>query len=434
MTKYLLSLLCFGISVVLITTACRTRASYQQQQTVPTNTSHNQPAVQAKPVVPAAPKAKALPRIEGEPAVRILLQHAPRVQVQLLRSGTSANASFAAQTYEFSLSNGQIISAGRSLGTRVVIDCLQGAATFSLGKRRYGGDVVLEVVDKRIALSERVSLEGLLPGILHAEVSPTWHFEALKAQAVAARTYITHQWLRRHDQAWHLAAAETVDLAYHGFIAKPTKRLQLAISQTRGDCLWYQGLPLPAFFSASSGGHTASLLEVWPDRRSADGVVNPSPALQAVPDEWAQKGAERLRRPELWQWRYQKDLAGVSWKIRSAAKAEGVALNFQALRDVQVKTRSTSGRAQMVSLIPNSGPAVEIRAADIRRWLGGHSIRSTLWTNVYVSNGNLNIEGRGFGHGVGMAQASALAMAEAGVLAPAILTFFYRGAQLRRMW
>ena len=92
-----------------------------------------------------------------------------------------------------------------------------------------------------------------------------------------------------------------------------------------------------------------------------------------------------------------------------------------------------SGRARRVHL-RHGGRETAISAHGLRMALGPGVVRSTLWDQCLLENGELRISGRGYGHGVGLPQASAWAMAREGQLAPAILQTYYAGAALRRRW
>jgi len=151
-----------------------------------------------------------------------------------------------------------------------------GGASFTLrdgagGRRSYAGDLVLVRHQGRLAVVEELPMERYLHGVIEKEVEPDWPLEALKAQAVAARSYATSKWMERHDQPWQLDASEQVDMAYAGYVARPHVRLSTAVEQTRGNLLWFAEQPLPAFFHAASGGHLADIRHVWPRRRCADG-------------------------------------------------------------------------------------------------------------------------------------------------------------------
>ena len=146
------------------------------------------------------------------------------------------------------------------------------APSFSLpGTERttYGGDVVIKVVNGQLAICERIPLEDFLPGVLVKEMGGSWPLEALKAQAVAARSYIASQYLRRHDKDLAFGRRRTgrsrlcrIYRANRTLICKPHCVRPAVI------CWFTGGLPLTAWFHSCSGGRTADKNEAFPIAQS----------------------------------------------------------------------------------------------------------------------------------------------------------------------
>ena len=409
-----------------------------QQQEPPSQTP------QAVAPKPQRPQPKQLPPLRSEPQLDVLLLLGGTQQsLTLLKGASVAGRQLPPGTYRVGIQSGQVVIS--SLGVRSAGDLLidlpnhSAAPTFTLPGRaqQYGGDLVVKVVNGKVAICERIGMEAFLPGVLVKEMGGSWPLEALKAQAVAARSYIASQYLRRHDKDWHLAAAERVDLAYAGFIARPHVNLQTALRQTRGDLLVFRGLPLTAWFHSCSGGRTADKREAFPSRMAADGVTDPAPAMPSVRDLWAAKGAVGLNRPRVLQWTFSIPGDALSWRIRKNALAEQKRLGLGSIQRIDILSRHASGRAHQLAVShdgPEGGGRWLIDAYQFRLWAGSHDVRSTWWTELRSANGTIFFAGKGFGHGVGMSQISAWAMAQEGLLASRILKHFYPGAQLVRRW
>jgi len=383
------------------------------------------------PAARPAPRPRKLPPLRSEPRLRVLVAHARRCRVQLLAPAEGGDRRWPAVALDVGVRDGRLVVGGRDAGRDTVLEfAAAGRANFRVepggGRRRFAGNCHLAVVDGKVAVMEVLPLERFLAGTLVKEVGDRWPLEALKAQAVAARSYAASQYLAHHDASWHLQATEVVDMAYAGHVGDVHARLRTALEQTRGDLLLYGGLPLPAFFHSCSGGRTESMANIWPERRSADGVTDPSPVMPSVADPWADDGARIYASPTVYRWRAEVSLAEV---------AAAVGANRVRVEEVRIDRRfADSGRVAELLVVLADGKPRRIAGHDLRMATNPREVRSTLWDSCRVSGRRLVIEGRGFGHGVGMSQVSALAMARDGSLAPAILTHFYPGAKLARRW
>lgn len=253
----------------------------------------------------------------------------------------------------------------------------------------------------------RLSINEYLAGVLLAEMGPSFSMEALKAQAVVARTYML-RWAEsggRHNrctictdhtccQAWK--SAETY-LSEGGTNAGLTK-VRKAISETDGMVLRYDGRLIDATYFSCSGGSTEDAVAVWgtdvPYLRST-----PSPGEEDAPPY-----------------------------------SDTVCFTPQELMDAL--DRSLSGVPETWFGLPSytAGGGVDqieicgmvYEGKSLRSLLG---LRSTAFT-VMVEDGMINIETRGFGHRVGMSQYGADAMAEKGADYQEILCHYYNGVTL----
>ena len=439
-----------ALAAMIVLTACQLRPGRGGDEPSRGGSSQSPAVVRQDPrstptPAPAVKQPRVVPPLNGEPLLDVLLQRSDRLYLTLLTAAQVDDRRLAPGRYLLEVRPEGIVIAALGLrrSKEMLIDLVNqtSAPSFSLqqGERSvsYGGDVVVKLVEGRLALCERLGIEDFLPGVLVKEMGASWPLEALKAQAVAARSYISSQYLRRYDQPWHLAAAERVDLAYAGFIRNPHSHLATALRQTRGDIMMFGGLPLTAWFHSCSGGRTAGKSEAFPTRMAADDVTDPAPAMPSVDDPWALKGATGLKRMTVYDWQFSIDGKGLSWRIRQHAAEEGKALALGTISTIEIVSRHPSGRANQL-LVLHDGALDQgrwkIDAYQFRLWAGSHQIRSTWWTSLSAANGSLHFTGRGFGHGVGMSQISAWAMAQEGILAGQILRHFYPGATLVRRW
>ena len=388
------------LSTALVIWGCQLRPG--RGGTSPQVTAQPQAARSTAPSTPQAtapvqqqPQKRQLPPLRSEPLLDVLLQRGgARHTLKLLGPARVNGRSIPAGQHTVEIQSGSIAIPGQGIRQtgELVLDLLNQptAPSFSLGTERktYGGDVVIKVVNGQLAICERIPLEDFLPGVLVKEMGGSWPLEALKAQAVAARSYIASQYLRRHDKPWHLAAAERVDLAYAGFIAKPHVNLQTSLAQTRGDLLVYRGLPLTAWFHSCSGGRTADKNEAFSTRKAADGVTDPAPAMPSVRDMWAAKGALGLGRLEVLQWKLEIAGDALSWRIRQNALAEQKRIALGSIQRIEILSHHASGRAHKLAVMHSGAEGRGrwiIDAYQFRLWAGSHDLRSTWWTELSLA-------------------------------------------------
>lgn len=389
------------------------------------------PAVTARPPSPPpAPAVRTLPTITAEPSVGVLLARAASVEVQLLRPGRDGGGrAWPAGTMAAAVSGGRLLVAGQAIpGGELRLDFPPGAPGYRHGQRELAGALRLRLERDRVLLIEQEGLETYLTGVLAKEVQSTWPLEALKAQAVAARSYAAARYLTRHDQPWQLDASEQVDMAYAGHVAQVHPNLATALAQTRGQLLWYREQPLPAFFHAASGGHGEAVDAVWPERRTPDGKHELIAAMPAVRDPWDAAG-RAVAAQRLGPWKASLPLDELRRLLVAAGQRDPGAIRAVRL----VGKDPTSGRARQVRIDGASG-AIELSGHQLRMALGSQRIRSTLWRDFRLDAGQLIVQGHGYGHGVGLPQASAWAMAKAGRPAGEMLRLYYPGAALVRRW
>jgi stage II sporulation protein D len=273
------------------------------------------------------------------------------------------------------------------------------------GLRVRGGVEVHRAAAGLLVVND-VPLEDYVLGTLGREVYPGWDPEALKAQAVACRTYALYRAARRGESPWQLEAG-TQGQVYGGADAEwPQGRS--AVQDTRGQWLAFGGEPILAAFHSASGGLTASSEEVW---------GRPLPYLVSVAVEGEEESPDTYWRSPLSSTTITRALAPLGVRVGPL-----VALG--------VVDRSPSGRARTLRVRGRDGE-VQIEARALREALGAQVIRSTLFEVREAPEGFLFV-GSGHGHGVGMSQWGAQVMAQRGASYRDILTAFYPGAELRR--
>jgi stage II sporulation protein D len=244
----------------------------------------------------------------------------------------------------------------------------------------------------QVQVINEVTLEEYIAGVLPAEMDQEWPLEALKAQAVAARTYAAWEIARaRHPHRTRGQADPGYDVddtvqfqAYSGVPEHPLPATAQALAETRGQLLTTaDGAPIRAYFHADSGGHTEDAVNVMPEV--------PAPYCLGKEEVY-----DLSKAPPPWVKRVSLAAAATALEAEHLLPA-GTAL---AKAEVEESTRFPSGRARTVLLTSHEGATREVSAIDLRFAL---ALKSTLF-HVAVDGTDLVFEGRGSGHGVGMSQ------------------------------
>lgn len=149
----------------------------------------------------------------------------------------------------------------------------------------YRGTLRIHRVSSTLSVVNRVGIELYLRGVVPSEIPSSWHAEALKAQAIAARSYAI---ATRSTSGIYDMHSDTRSQMYLG-IEHEEPATNAAVSATSGKAAKYNGSVIPAFFSSTSGGRTAAIEDVWGSP--------PRPYLQSVADPY--ESSPYSRWPEL---------------------------------------------------------------------------------------------------------------------------------------
>jgi len=353
------------------------------------------------------------------------------------RLGTvAAGASLAARTSggRVSLHGGGVSAAGR----RLLLRSTRGAAGFVVapaGGRRatYAGALELRSSGRGLDIVEHVDLEDYIAGVVYAEMPRTFPREAMRAQAIAARTYALFH-LGDHQ-------AEDADLcgrvhcqAYGGRPPVDSAAAQAARA-TAGQVLTWNGLLVDALYHSACGGETACAWEAFSGKLL--------PYLAGADDRmWSSGGAAAYCA-------YDHD---VTWsRTFSRSQAAGLvaknlgtvlgdpALSVGGLESLTADARTAGGRLRWLEVDTTRG-SHRVRGDSIR-WLFGRGyagldgLPSTAFALSAARDGAgavraYDFEGRGRGHGVGLCQWGARGRALNGQTAGEMLAAYYPGATL----
>ena len=286
-----------------------------------------------------------------------------------------------------------------------------------------------------LTLVNEVPLESYLRGVLPEEIGqpPDSDYEAVKAQAVAARSYTLSYLGRRAPLGFDLWAS--VEDQVYGGTARENEQSNRALRATAGEVLLSEGTPIRALYSSACGGRTSNVEDVWPWPWT--------PYLRSVRDAEGPGEPSYCARSSNYRWREEWDAETFMATIRKFGPPEGAPAAVLAgeLQDVRVGARSRSGRVREVIVATTRGEW--ILRGDRTRWSfrrpGGDAVLRSSFLKVGVlrdpSGKPLAVvaTGAGNGHGIGLCQWGAMGMARAGKSYKEILSHYYKDTNLIHM-
>ncbi len=272
-----------------------------------------------------------------------------------------------------------------------------GAGIIQVNGVRVRGDVVVLFGKTQLAAVNVLPLEDYLVGVLGSEMPKSFPPEALKAQAVAARTYALNKKLEQYGQPYHLGSS-VISQVYKGLDVEDP-RTREAVESTRGQVMTFQLQPIEAYFHASCGGRTETGL---------DALGRDLPYLQAVDCPCGRLATSH----------WTLNLKPADLKPLGAAKGGAI----------KVQGRSSTGRARRVEVGTRSMDAVTFRERI------GYMKLKSLNFEIEKSRDGWTLEGSGFGHGAGMCQWGARVYAEKGWDYRKILQHYYPGTELQTLY
>jgi stage II sporulation protein D len=274
--------------------------------------------------------------------------------------------------------------------------------------RKYRGIVEISPVDKGVLVVNELPLEDYLLGLINCEISSQWPMEAIKAQAVVARSYAVYQIEARKDAVYHLEST-VMDQVYEGSDIEDSRAAR-GVKETAGEVLTYENKVIQAFYHSSCGGHTEASENVWgvslPYLKGVDCVY----CLLAPSAKWEQILPLK--------------------KIESLLKSNGYQVN--GLQDIKAGKKNGSGRVTDLTLLSAKG-SLTISAVNLRKAIGYSVVKSTNF-EVTTTGDNARFIGTGYGHGVGLCQWGAKQRASDGFDYREILSYYYPGTRLEKIY
>ena len=264
-----------------------------------------------------------------------------------------------------------------------------------IGYARYKGNIEVWQGDESLYLVSEMPLEEYIEGVVAAEISEAWEMEAIKAQAVVARTYALNMKSKNKDRKFHITSSVMHQL-FKGNNSSENRRVAYAVKSTGGEILTYKGDLIEAYYHSTCGGITEDPEEVF---------GRGYPYLTPVKSQCTLSP-------------YQ------SWQRRIPLAEVEAALGLKGITDIAVKSKTVTGRAKEIAVVTSGNRTVE--ATELRKKLGWKKLPSTNFA-LKVEGGTAVFDGKGYGHGVGLCQWGSLEMAKSGKTYREILMHYYPG-------
>ncbi|PFL00543.1 hypothetical protein COJ01_14180 [Priestia megaterium] len=321
-------------------------------------------------------------------------------------------------------------------------------AFLSINKRNYLGNVQFtDESSKYVRPINTIPMEDYLKGVVPKEVYTSWHADALKSQAVAARTYAL-------SYASKIIDDTTSFQVYGGY--EWYNSTSSAVDETFGKVLKYNGALINSVFSSSNGGIIESDYNAWGKASNPYFQVKTDPYdpqtkwSLTVQKQQIDLSTKDLKNPNSW-WSQTKEadekIAGkIKAQMQTATQFKGKDIKIVGISKISLY-QPTSGQrmskgdisvtyvmkgevGQDNKLAVKTWSRTGDKADNIRFMLDGIRFKSLMVTNQKADTQTITIEGKGNGHGVGLSQFGANAMAAQGKTYTDILNFYYPGVSL----
>ena len=349
---------------------------------------------------------------------------AQTVRVQLADNLTSAQVQTSGKVYIYSSNDSKkykitkpetltvsLVSKGKlhlgALTTKgpLVIDPAFGTK-LTFQKNTYTGKLYLISNGNTLSVVEHIDLEDYLLGVLPYEMSYTWPLEALKAQAVAARTYTKMQ--LKSSKANFDLYNDVRSQMYKGS-GKVYDTVRQAVEGTRKQVLTYKGDLFNTYYHANCGGGTDDA-KIWTG--STDATIKPLQGASCKTDSHSKN---------------------FSWKATVPSKSIDSFVNKNGLsgsvKRIKIAQRTGTKRAVSLQFTTPRGNKT-LSCAKFRLAVGASLLKSCKITSINKSGSGFAFTGNGYGHGIGMCQDGAKGMAENGKSYKQILANYFPSAEL----
>lgn len=287
-------------------------------------------------------------------------------------------------------------------------------------KDSNNSDKEIKLLHSKTGEVENVNIEEYLCNVVSAEMPASFETEALKAQAIVARTYTMFKLKnKKHDnadicdnsaccQAW-ISKEDRLAKWEESKRDEYWQKICSVVQQTKGQVIMYNNEPINAFFHSNSGGTTEIPVNVW-------GGTN-YPYLQVVETS----GEEAYT-----QYASEVTIANTDIINKLKEKYQDISIDFSNVEDLKIVEHTESGRVKTVKFGNHKLSGVEVRSI--------FGLKSTNFEILKIDNDHIQFKVKGYGHGVGMSQTGADSLAKQGKTAEEIIHHFYSNVNVKKIY
>lgn len=306
------------------------------------------------------------------------------------------------QKYKFGIYGARIVVSKQKVYDEEIYLKAKGIdAICEINNKKYRGNFFISVCKNKFSVVNHIELEKYICGVVSSEMPISFPMEALKAQAVLARTYV----IKKISNSHVYDVDDTVKYQVYSGLEKETKEGNEATFSTLGEVIFYKDKIADVFYHSTCGGHTDSSKAVWGN--FLDYVVG-------------------IR------CNYCKSSPHYNWKKFISFETIKSVLNknnydFNRIKKIKIKSFSKAGRTRELTILTDKG-SFDIFSSKFRNMFD-NLLKSSNFRIIDKSDGVL-LEGRGYGHAVGMCQYGANGLAEKGYSYKKIIKYYFQGVKI----
>ncbi len=271
-------------------------------------------------------------------------------------------------------------------------------------KNAYRGCITFIENKGKLDIINYIELEDYLKGVVPKEISPSSHEEALKAQAIVARSFALSNKNKYIKQGYNLN--DTTACQVYGGQSAEKEKSSKAVMDTAGIVAMYDGKIANTIYGASSGGFISDASEVWGGEPIAYMVAKEDPYSP------------------IYEWEHEITKDSMTSLMKKSEYLSGELLS------INIVEYDSSGRAKNIEIVGTEGTKA-ITGSKFRALLGNTKVKSTLF-EIQLMEESYIIKGKGYGHGVGLSQMGAMEMAKNNFSYEEILNFYFPNITLKK--
>ncbi len=342
-----------------------------------------------------------------------------------------------------------VLQSSSDTGTLVIKNVPFGVGWWWEGKedRIYEGELHFYITEEnKFEVVVHLPLEQYLKGVVPYEIGGNSPLEALKAQAVAARSEAIIALTSKLYSGENYDLTSDVECQVFSGNRNRTQQSDLAVEQTKSLIISENGKPINAYYASNCGGHSELIKNVWPDRLIPesyqvsdfdwDDSISIDLTIEENAREWIFSNPPSFCNPNIHSDLPQWSQNNFRWKreftTQEISQMTSKGNDFGNLLDIKILKRGTSGRAYLAKFIFEK-ESIDVQGELKIRQMFTPPLRSSCFVVDKTESGFV-IHGAGWGHGVGMCQSGAITMANDGKSFDKILKHYYRKAELLKIY